>query len=173
MDCNSIIGKTRGDYTVQKDVGKGTFGQVYQVTRTDQIPTSACTYQSTSLAMKVISINRSNNRAQVSLDREIQILSDMKKLKHENIVQYVECFHLDGYAYIIMEYCEGGTLFQYIRKNGVVPEHTFVDFVRQIASGLEFLHSKHVLNRDVKSKNILITDFKYLKIAGVARYVGT
>jgi serine/threonine protein kinase len=35
-----MIGKTRGDYTVQKDVGKGTFGQVYQVTRTDQIPTS-------------------------------------------------------------------------------------------------------------------------------------
>jgi serine/threonine protein kinase len=48
----------------------------------------------------------------------------------------VECFYLDGYEYIIMEYCEGGTLFQYIRKNGVVPEHTFVDFVRQIASGL-------------------------------------
>jgi serine/threonine protein kinase len=37
MDGNSMIGKTRGDYTVQKDVGKGTFGQVYQVTRTDQI----------------------------------------------------------------------------------------------------------------------------------------
>jgi serine/threonine protein kinase len=45
MDGNSMIGKTRGDYTVQKDVGKGTFGQVYQVTRTDQIPTSAGTYQ--------------------------------------------------------------------------------------------------------------------------------
>jgi serine/threonine protein kinase len=40
-----MIGKTRGDYTVQKDVGKGTFAQVYQVTRTDQIPTSADTYQ--------------------------------------------------------------------------------------------------------------------------------
>ena len=92
--------------------------------------------------MKVISINRSNNRAQVSLDREIQILSDMKRYKHDNIVQCVECFYLDGYAYIIMEYCEGGTLFQYIRKNGVVPEHTFVDFVRQIASGLEVRFKK-------------------------------
>ena len=87
--------------------------------------------------MKVISINSSDSREQELLDREIQILSDMKKLKHENIVQYVECFYLDGYAYIIMEYCEGGTLFQYIRKHGIVPEHTFVDFVRQIASGLE------------------------------------
>jgi serine/threonine protein kinase len=59
--------------------------------------------------MKVISINSSDSREQELLDREIQILSDMKKLKHENIVQYVECFYLDGYAYIIMEYCEGGT----------------------------------------------------------------
>ena len=86
--------------------------------------------------MKVISINRSNSREQDLVAREIQILSDMKKFKHDNIVQYVEFFSLDGYTYIIMEYCEGGTLFQYIRKNGVVPEHTFVDFVRQIASGL-------------------------------------
>ena len=87
--------------------------------------------------MKVISVNRSNSREEELLGREIQILSDMKKFKHDNIVQYVECFHLDCYAYIIMEYCEGGTLFEYIRKNGVVPEYTFVDFVRQIASGLE------------------------------------
>ena len=87
--------------------------------------------------MKVISRDRSNSREEKLLDREIQILSDMKKFKHENIVQYVEFFHLDCYVYIIMEYCEGGTLFEYIRKHGVVPEHTFVDFVRQIASGLE------------------------------------
>ena len=64
--------------------------------------------------MKVISIDRSKSREEKLLDREIQILSDMKKFKHENIVQYVEFFHLDGYTYIIMEYCEGGTLFEYI-----------------------------------------------------------
>ena len=87
--------------------------------------------------MKMISRDRSNSREEKLLEREIQILSDMKKFKHENIVQYVEFFHLDGYTYIIMEYCEGGTLFEYIRKHGIVPEHTFVDFVRQIASGLE------------------------------------
>ena len=87
--------------------------------------------------MKVISRDRSNSREKKLLEREIQILSDMKKFKHENIVQYVEFFHLDCDTYIIMEYCEDGTLFQYIRKHGVVPEHIFVDFVRQIASGLE------------------------------------
>ena len=87
--------------------------------------------------MKMISRDRSNSREEKLLEREIQILSDMKKFKHENIVQYVEFFHLDCYAYIIMEYCEGGTLFEYIRKHGVVTEQIFVDFVRQIASGLE------------------------------------
>lgn len=40
-----MIGQTRGDYTVQKHVGEGTFGQVYQVTRTDQILASAGTLQ--------------------------------------------------------------------------------------------------------------------------------
>jgi serine/threonine protein kinase len=89
--------------------------------------------------MKVISRDRSNSREKKLLEREIQILSDMKKFKHENIVQYVEFFHLGCDTYIIMEYCEGGTLFEYIRKHGVVPEHIFVDFVRQIASG--FLNS--------------------------------
>jgi hypothetical protein len=44
--------------------------------------------------MKVISIDRSKSREEKLLDREIQILSDMKKFKHENIVQYVEFFRL-------------------------------------------------------------------------------
>ena len=87
--------------------------------------------------MKVISRDRSNSREEKLVEREIQILSDMKTFKHDNIVEYVEVIHLDCYTYIIMEYCEGGTLFEYIRKHGVLREQIFVDFVRQIASGLE------------------------------------
>lgn len=87
--------------------------------------------------MKVINLSRANGREKELLDRETQILSDLKRFKHQNIVQYVECFRQGDSAYIIMEYCERGTLYEYIRQNKVVSEYMFVEFVRQMASGLE------------------------------------
>ncbi|CAC5394717.1 NEK1_4_5 [Mytilus coruscus] len=173
MDAQNIIGKNCGEFTVEKHIGKGTFGQVYLVTRTDQIPSRTGSFQPTNYAMKVINLSRANGREQELLDRETQILSDLKRFKHENIVHYVECFRQGDSAYIIMEYCERGTLYEYIRQNKVVSEYMFVEFVRQMASGLEFLHSKNVLHRDVKSKNILLTAHNDVKIAdfGVAREI--
>lgn len=87
--------------------------------------------------MKIINISKANRREEELLDREINILSGLKNFKHANIVQYVECFRDDGYAYIVMEHCERGSLYEYIRQVKVVNEYTFVDFVRQMASGLE------------------------------------
>lgn len=173
MDSASIIGNTCGQFTVQKEIGKGTFGRVYLVTRTNQIPSATGTYQPTNYAMKMINMNRANLREQELLDREIKILSDLKKFKHQNIVQYVEFFRHENYACIIMEYCERGSLYEYIRQHKVVNEYSFVEFVRQIASGLEFLHSQNLLHRDVKSKNILLTGHNDVKIAdfGVAREI--
>ncbi|CAG2202687.1 NEK1_4_5 [Mytilus edulis] len=173
MATPNIIGKSCGEFTVEKHIGKGTFGQVYLVTRTDQIPSRTGSFQPTNYAMKVINLSRANGREKELLDRETQILSDLKRFKHQNIVQYVECFRQGDSAYIIMEYCERGTLYEYIRQNKVVSEYMFVEFVRQMASGLEFLHSKNVLHRDVKSKNILLTAHNDVKIAdfGVAREI--
>ncbi|XP_076090427.1 serine/threonine-protein kinase Nek4-like isoform X2 [Mytilus galloprovincialis] len=173
MATPNIIGKSCGEFTVEKHIGKGTFGQVYLVTRTDQIPSRTGSFQPTNYAMKVINLSRANGREKELLDRETQILSDLKRFKHQNIVEYVECFRQGDSAYIIMEYCERGTLYEYIRQNKVVSEYMFVEFVRQMASGLEFLHSKNVLHRDVKSKNILLTAHNDVKIAdfGVAREI--
>lgn len=49
----------------------------------------------------------------------------------------MECFRDDDCAYIVMEHCERGSLYDYIRQVKVVNEYIFVDFVRQMAAGLE------------------------------------
>ncbi|XP_052090647.1 serine/threonine-protein kinase nekl-2-like isoform X2 [Mytilus californianus] len=175
MDPKGLVGKTCGEFTVDKLIGKGTFGLVYLVTRTNEKPTCTGTYKPTSFAMKMVHTAGSNTREQTLLEREIQLLRDLKRYDHKNIVKYVDFFHYKNFTCIIMEYCERGTLFDFIReqKNKVVQEDKFVHILTQIAAGLEFLHDKHVLHRDVKSKNILISGHLDIKIAdfGVAREI--
>lgn len=94
----------------------------------------------------------------------------MKSYEHPYIVKYIDFFMYKKYPCIAMEYCENGTLYSYIREH-VMLENTAVGFLEQIVSGLDFLHSKNVLHRDIKSKNILINGHNEAKIAdfGVAR----
>ena len=101
--------------------------------------------------MKMINSENSNDREKVMLDREIRILRDLKQYEHKNIVKYVDFFQHNNYACIVMEYCERGTLYEYIRKNKVITEAQFLDILTQIATGLEVSHfislvGKHVIN---------------------------
>ncbi|CAG2255917.1 NEK1_4_5 [Mytilus edulis] len=72
-----------------------------------------------------------------------------------------------------MDYYEGGNLYAYIRKRKSIQESTFMEYLDQLSNGLEFLHSKSILHRDVKTKNVLLTAQNDLKLAdfGVARKV--
>lgn len=89
--------------------------------------------------MKIVHTAGTNIREQTLLEREIQLLRDLKKYDHKNIVKYVDFFHYKNFPCIIMEYCERGTLYEFIRdqKNKVVQEDKFVHILTQIAAGLE------------------------------------
>ncbi|KAK3102737.1 hypothetical protein FSP39_013560 [Pinctada imbricata] len=98
----------------------------------------------------------------------------MKSYKHENIVAYKESF-IDGHhLYIAMEFCEGGSLYECMlsRRDGL-NEEEFTNFLMQIMQGVKFLHKNGVIHRDLKTKNILLTKERTIKIAdfGVARSI--
>ena len=93
-------------------------------------------------------------------------------LSHQNIVQIYDVGEEDGIHFIVMELLEGLTLKQYINsKDGHLSRKEAVNFSMQICRALEHAHSKHVVHRDIKPQNIVITENGKLKVAdfGIAR----
>ena len=92
--------------------------------------------------------------------REVEI--HFKLADHENIVKYQDCFFDDlNYFYLVLEYCDGGSLDKEItiRKNTKTKfsiDKQLSKWFKQIVLGIEFLHSKNVIHRDIKPGYIYI-----------------
>jgi len=93
------------------------------------------------------------------------------KLNHPNIVQAYDVGEAGGYHYFVMEYVEGHTLYDELAKGKVFSEAEALKIIIQIARALEHAHSKGLIHRDVKPKNIMITKNGVAKLAdmGLAR----
>ena len=96
------------------------------------------------------------------VDREIKIL---KEVKHRNIIQLYDIIEDDTAIYMIMEYAEGGELFDYIVSKGGLKQKEVAFFYYQLMEGIEFLHSKKIAHRDLKPENLLLDrECKTIKI---------
>ncbi|XP_044058568.1 serine/threonine-protein kinase Nek3 isoform X2 [Siniperca chuatsi] len=87
-------------------------------------------------------------------------------MKHPNIVAFREAFEADDLLCIIMEYCSGGDLLQRIRQQKT-KQFCVDDILRwfaQMCAAAEYIHDKRVLHRDLKSKNIFLTDKGTIKL---------
>lgn len=93
-------------------------------------------------------------------------------LSHQNIVQIYDVGEEDGLHYIVMELLEGETLKSYMNsKGGKLSRREAMNFSMQICRALEHAHSKHVVHRDIKPQNIVLTESGKIKVAdfGIAR----
>ncbi|KAM4796081.1 serine/threonine-protein kinase Nek3 [Rhinophrynus dorsalis] len=90
----------------------------------------------------------------------------LAKMKHPNIVAFRKSFEADGHLYIVMEYCDGGDLLEYIKhqKGKLLPEHKILRWFVQICLAVQHIHDKRVLHRDIKSKNIFLTQNGKIKL---------
>ena len=80
----------------------------------------------------------------------------MKKLNHPNITKILEMFEDEQYFLIIMEYINGGNLFSFVKKRRKLSEKTAKFLFRQIILGIQHIHSKKIVHRDIKLENILM-----------------
>uniref|UniRef100_A0A8C7VFU7 non-specific serine/threonine protein kinase n=1 Tax=Oncorhynchus mykiss TaxID=8022 RepID=A0A8C7VFU7_ONCMY len=99
-------------------------------------------------------INKKNlAKSHSLLGKEIKIL---KELKHENIVGLLDFQEMAGCVYLVMEYCNGGDLAEYLHSKATLSEDTIRIFLQQIAGAMKVLKEKGILHRDLKPQNILL-----------------
>lgn len=87
------------------------------------------------------------------LMQEVEIL---KKLDHPNVLKIYDFYYDDKNFYIITEYCQGGELFDKISSAGHFNEQLAASIIKQILSGVAYLHSQGIIHRDIKPENILL-----------------
>ncbi|KAJ7422177.1 hypothetical protein WISP_39297 [Willisornis vidua] len=80
-----------------------------------------------------------------------------KELQHENIVALYDVQEMPNSVFLVMEYCNGGDLADYLQAKGTLSEDTIRVFLQQIAAAMRILHSKGIIHRDLKPQNILLS----------------
>lgn len=108
-------------------------------------------------AVAIKSITKKNlARSQNLLGKEIKILSELTQLHHENVVALLDCKETPTHVFLVMEYCNGGDLADYLQSKGTLSEDTIRLFFKQIAGAMKALNAKGIVHRDLKPQNILL-----------------
>ncbi|KAL3185465.1 hypothetical protein MRX96_005484 [Rhipicephalus microplus] len=89
----------------------------------------------------------------------------LRKLNHPNIVAFKGVCTQEPCFCIVMEYCPYGQLYDALKNGRIIPPATVVEWSKHIASGMNYLHSRSIIHRDLKSPNILISYNDVLKIS--------
>lgn len=149
-----------GRYEILEHIGSGGMADVYK---------ARCHKLNRYVAIKVLRREYCDNESFV---RKFTVEAQSTAgLIHPNIVNIYDAGNEEGIHYIVMELAEGMTLKRYIRRYGRLSARETVDFAIQIASGLQAAHEHHIIHRDIKPQNILVSDSGTIKVTdfGIAR----
>ena len=149
MDDNNEI----SNYKYIKTIGEGTFGKV-------KLAIHNITGEK--VAIKILQKNLIKDKNEYNrIEKEIKYL---KLFNHPNIIQIYEVIESPSSFYIIMEYAEGGELFNYIVEKEKLSEKESSFYFYQIIQGVKEIHNKKICHRDIKPENLLLMNNKVLKI---------
>ncbi|MGA8491226.1 MAG: serine/threonine-protein kinase, partial [Terriglobales bacterium] len=134
-----------GPYEIQSPLGAGGMGEVYRArdTRLDR-----------TVAVKILPSHLSNNpEAKQRFEREARAIS---ALNHPNICTLHDVGHQNGIDYLVMEFLEGETLADRLRR-GRLPMEQTLRYATEVADALETAHRRGIVHRDLKPGNIFVT----------------
>ena len=80
----------------------------------------------------------------------------LRNLSHPNIVRVNESFKENGTAYYVMQYVEGGNLYELVKRNKRLTEDQALRIITKVAHAVKYIHSKKIVHFDIKPENILI-----------------
>lgn len=157
--CTLVLGQQLGPYRIEAILGTGGMGEVYRARDTRLGRT---------VAIKLLRRGSSfDAMSRIRFQREARAAS---ALNHVNVCTVYDMGECDGQPYLVMEYLEGETLRERLRR-GPLPLRELVDLGIQIADALDAAHSHGILHRDIKDTNVFITNHHDAKVLdfGIAK----
>ncbi|RLN54431.1 hypothetical protein BBJ28_00014886, partial [Nothophytophthora sp. Chile5] len=143
-----------GDYVVTSKLGSGSFAVVYKgYHKVTKVP----------VAIKALSLGKLNSKLLANLEMEIAI---MRQIDHPNVVKLYEIKKTEKHMYLMLEYCAGGDLQQYMRRRQqgagdqgrMLGEDVARHFLRELAQGMQCLWRHNLIHRDLKPQNLLLVE---------------
>ena len=133
-------------YEIEKELGRGGFGVVFRARRlSDGVP----------VAIKVLLPRVAVRPAE--MEKFLREMTITAQLRHQNIVKLYDQGHCEGIPWFVMEYCEGGSLWDFIRQHGgKVPLEIARPIMLAAMDGLAHAHQSGIVHRDLKPQNILL-----------------
>ena len=145
--------KINDRYEIVKSIGEGGMANVYLANDT---------ILERNVAVKVLRGDLSADDKFIRrFEREAQSVSN---LSHQNIVEVYDVGEEDGEHYIVMEYIEGKTLKQLLKKRESLTLTEVIDIMTQLTDGIAHAHESYIIHRDIKPQNIMIEDNGLIKI---------
>lgn len=145
--------KINDRYEILKSIGEGGMANVYLANDT---------ILDRKVAVKVLRGDLSSDDKFIRrFQREALSVSN---LSHPNIVEVYDVGEEDGNYYIVMEYIEGKTLKQLLKKRETLTLPEVIDIMTQLTDGLTHAHESYIIHRDIKPQNIMILDNGMVKI---------
>jgi len=154
LELETKTPKQIGDYRLGSEIGSGAFGKVVL---------GKHTLTGESVAVKILD---KIILSQTPEDYELvkQEISILKIVKHKYIVRLYQIMQTAQHIYIIMEYCEGKDLMDYILSKQRLSELESLKYFHQLINALFYLHSQNIAHRDVKIDNMLLDKNMDLKL---------
>eukprot|EP01116_Phalansterium_solitarium_P023692 TRINITY_DN8435_c0_g1_i2.p1 TRINITY_DN8435_c0_g1~~TRINITY_DN8435_c0_g1_i2.p1 ORF type:complete len:667 (-),score=226.68 TRINITY_DN8435_c0_g1_i2:240-2240(-) len=143
-----------GPFAIGKTLGSGTTGKVKLGHHKET---------GVKVAIKIISKDFLTTRISMlkKVEREIAV---MKVLDHPNVLKLYDVYETSKYLFLVLEYIEGGELFDYLIKRGRLHPNEALIYFQQLIAGLDYLHAHRICHRDLKPENLLLDSERRIKI---------
>lgn len=150
---DELIGKSLGVYRIERLLGRGGMGAVYE---------GVDTRDGRRVAVKVMTRTLGEDRELVSrFEREARVAS---QTHHPNVARVMDSGASDDVRYLVMEFIDGRSLADILREKKFLVGRRAVDFIRQTADGLQAALAQGSIHRDIKPENLMVTSDDTIKI---------
>lgn len=148
----------QNDFVFLRPIGKGGFASVFLIFSNQY---------NINFVVKVSDYkgSRKNSSRDSRSEFDLNEIKHLINLNHPNIINMYKYFTDECYLYIVLEYCEGGSLDDLIKQNGPVRPPTLYNYCYQILTALKHCHDLKISHSDIKPANVLIDKNKRLKLA--------
>ncbi|PYH94449.1 kinase-like protein [Aspergillus ellipticus CBS 707.79] len=139
--------RTVGNYTLGRLIGKGSFGKVY-----------LASHKLTNGSKVVL---KSSSKEDRNLAREIH---HHRQFLHPHIAHLYEVIVTEKLVWLVLEYCPGDELYNYLLRHGPLPVDKVKRIFTQLVGAVAYVHSKSCVHRDLKLENILLDKHENVKL---------